>query len=368
MDVKPILYISPLPPPYGGIATWTALIFKHGLPKPLPLTLVDTRIRGRRNVFERVSFSLPELIRLSKIVSHYLYQLLFHRPGLIHLSCSLSTAGIFRDYFIAKLANVFNIPLIAHFHGNLPDFRRDKFKGLSGRYLRRLMNLADVNIVENIFSLNYANTLNISSKIVLVPNFVEDSLFNKGSVDKRSTSGKTNIIFAGGITKAKGIELILQLAMSLPEACFHLYGKIHEDMIPSLDSKPPNIILHGAVDHADLLNAMRLSDILLFPSHTEGFPLTVVEAMAMALPVVASKVGAIPEMIEEGRGGFLCAPADFEGFLNAIKKISTNAQLKIEMGNYNQRKAYAEYRYSKVMLDVQTIYLQLSTEYTQCVE
>jgi hypothetical protein len=139
MQTKPILFISPLPPPQGGIAVWTQKIITEGLPDNTPVTLVDTRIRGKRNIFDPAFFSSAEMFRTMRIYFLLLYQLIIHRPQLIHLSCALSSAGVFRDAMCVMLAKIFRIPVITHYHGNMHDFNVARFGGRSGKVLNWLM-------------------------------------------------------------------------------------------------------------------------------------------------------------------------------------------------------------------------------------
>lgn len=366
MEVKPILYISPLPPPYGGIATWTQLIFKYGFPQLQPLSLVNTRLTSKRNIFEHAKFSKTEGLRFIKVIYKLLYELFFNRPRLIHLSCSLSPLGIFRDLLCLIVVKFFRLPIIVHFHGNLPDFEVQRFLGLSGFCLKKLINYATINIIENQFSEDCIKTKYLALNSHLLPNFVEDSLFIAEPKEKKYHA-QPLALFAGGITRAKGALELLQLAKKCPHVSFHLYGKLHKDVETEFKILPVNLILHETVQRTLLFEAMHASDFLIFPSYSEGFPLTVVEAMAMGLPVIATNVGAIPEMIDEGLGGYLCSPGNVKQLEAAILQLLKNPQSRKKMGEYNQQKAYSSYRYSKVVLDLQNLYQQLQTDPAPCV-
>ena len=77
----------------------------------------------------------------------------------------------------------------------------------------------------------------------------------------------------------------------------------------------------------EVRNVLRENDIFIFPSVSEGLPRSVIEAMAVGLPCVASKVGGIPELIPEQ---FLFAPKDVNGFVSAVEKLITNPLLMEE--------------------------------------
>jgi glycosyltransferase involved in cell wall biosynthesis len=358
MDSKPVLFISPLPPPMGGIAVWTKKIIDGGFPDGTPVTLVNTRIIARRNIFQAARLSGAELFRTLSILSALLFQLIFKRPRLVHLSCSVSSAGIFRDALCALLAKVFLIPVVAHYHGNLQDFSGRRFFGCSQKAMLALLRLANCNLVGNTPSQLHAEKhLKNRRPVLLLPNFIEDRIF------ARSRPPAINIrpraIFCGGITRAKGCAEILAVALQFPAVDFHLIGKMHNDMQTLYATPPQNIILHGELSHAVLLEEMARSDFLIFPSYTEGFPLTVLEAMALGLPVIGTTVGAIPEMIAEKQGGFLVPPRDTFALAAAINKLLANsAQLSV-MGEYNKDKSFTHYRYSAVITRLLEIYAQL---------
>lgn len=355
---KPILLISPLPPPYGGIATWTHELLYHGLPDGSQFTLVDTKIRGKRNIFDPGSFSFAEIFRSGRVISALIYQFIINRPRIVHLNSSLSTLGIFRDMGCAILAKIFRIPIISHYHGNLPDFHGKRFFGLSQWCLKYLMRISTMNIVENKISFSAAKKLNKkNANILLMPNFIQDTTFD---LKIKKETCRCRAIFAGGITKAKGCAEILEVANQLSEIDFHLFGKVHADVAPLFNQAPKNIFLHGVISHDTLLKEMCKSDFLIFPSYTEGFPLTVLEAMAVGLPIIATTVGAIPEMVEHNLGGFLVAPKDVTGLVAMIKILIADQQLRIAMGNYNKQKGFNHYRYSIVIKNLLNLYNQLS--------
>lgn len=363
MHIKPILYISPLPPPNGGIATWTQKISQYGLPASHPFTIIDTRIRGKRNIFDDAKFSLREVWRNITIFFALIYHLLQKSPRLIHLNSSLSPLGIMRDLLCAFLAKWTRTPLIVHYHGNIPDFNRQRFYGLSGTLLNALMRLATMNIVTNEASLIHAQN-NAQAKFIMLPNFIEDHIFaeNKQTPqqlrgDREAPSLHYRALFAGGITRAKGCQELIAAAKDFPTIEFHLFGKMHADMASI--SLPTNVIMQGEIAHDTLISIMPDYHFLLFPSYTEGFPLTVLEAMAIGLPVIATSVGAITQMIDEGKGGFLCPPRDSKALVHAIASLTSEPQLLTTMGNYNRDKCFEQYRYSKVIKDLMQIYNQI---------
>jgi glycosyltransferase involved in cell wall biosynthesis len=74
-------------------------------------------------------------------------------------------------------------------------------------------------------------------------------------------------------------------------------------------------------DRSDVLEQLPRYDVFALPSRSEGFPFSTIEAMSAALPVVASRVGGIPEQVLDGRTGYLVEPGDADGFADALRKL-----------------------------------------------
>ncbi|MGQ9918938.1 MAG: glycosyltransferase [Bryobacteraceae bacterium] len=77
---------------------------------------------------------------------------------------------------------------------------------------------------------------------------------------------------------------------------------------------------------------MAACSLVILPSHLDGMPLVVLEAQALGKPVIASNVGSVPEMIEDGVTGILCEPGDIEGFASAVLRLLESEELCCRMG------------------------------------
>jgi glycosyltransferase involved in cell wall biosynthesis len=85
---------------------------------------------------------------------------------------------------------------------------------------------------------------------------------------------------------------------------------------------PGKFIVCGSVP--ELAPYLRLYDLLLLPSRIDGRPNVVMEALANGTPVIASRVGALPDLLEDGRQGYLCEPGDYDEFARRIIELATD--------------------------------------------
>ena len=103
-----------------------------------------------------------------------------------------------------------------------------------------------------------------------------------------------------------------------------------------------HVIFEGFRPHSEISGYMDESDLFVLPSYSEGMPLVVLEAMASGIPVIASRVGGVPEVIRDGFNGFLVEPKDSEALAKRIeevlsdrdllRKVSINAAATIRQG------------------------------------
>ena len=81
----------------------------------------------------------------------------------------------------------------------------------------------------------------------------------------------------------------------------------------------------------DVRPYLGVSGAVVIPSAIEGLPVTLMEGMALGVPVVASAVGGIPSVIRDGFNGFVCQPSDLQSFVRSIKRIATDEGLRSTM-------------------------------------
>ena len=117
------------------------------------------------------------------------------------------------------------------------------------------------------------------------------------------------------------------------------------------------IVFPGArTDIPDLVEAM---DIFVLASVIEGFPNVLLEAMAMARPVVATAVGGIPELVEPGRDGFLVAPRDGKALAEAVLSLVRNPKRAEEMGLRGKEKITQHFSLDRMIDEYENLYLSL---------
>jgi len=106
---------------------------------------------------------------------------------------------------------------------------------------------------------------------------------------------------------------------------------------------PENVRFYGRVDSENIPSFLSSCDIYFQPSHHEGLCMTVIEAMACELPVVASGVGGITESVVPGETGFLCPPEDVDCFRRRLRELGDDPDLRTRMGKRGRDRVIERY-------------------------
>jgi phosphatidyl-myo-inositol dimannoside synthase len=116
------------------------------------------------------------------------------------------------------------------------------------------------------------------------------------------------------------------------------------------------VVFTGYVPEAEKPDHFNLADVFFFPSSMEGFGLSVVEAMASGLPVVASTRGSLPELLAEGEGGFLCDPETPARFTERLLLLLGDPALRAKQGAANVARVAHAFRWERCVDATRRVY------------
>jgi glycosyltransferase involved in cell wall biosynthesis len=111
-------------------------------------------------------------------------------------------------------------------------------------------------------------------------------------------------------------------------------------------------------DRRDVLELLQGSQIFILTSHSEGFPISILEAMRCGLPVIASRVNGIPEAVLEGETGLL-VPNDPEALAEAIAKLLRSPQMRTAMGTAARQRFESTFTIDRMVNDMQLVYEEI---------
>ena len=168
-----------------------------------------------------------------------------------------------------------------------------------------------------------------ADRIRVKPNFVEPD-------PGRREGERDGFLFVGRLAPEKGIEVLLRAWEAVPrEVTLTVAGDGPlRDLVERCATDATNIHFIGQCEPSKIIDLMGTARALIFPSiWYEGQPITILEAFAAGLPVLASRIGGVSELVEEGRNGLLFNPGDAAALADRIRELHANPPLTARMGD-----------------------------------
>lgn len=364
VEVVRVLVVAPWPPPGGGIATWCVMLQNYSqTQESAHLEFVSTSHAGMkvagRGLRDRVWRQGIGMIGVLRIV---LSRLRCHSLDIVHVTCT-GQLSIVRDAAVLVMARMFRVPTIYHMRfGRIPDIasRGTLEWGALGCVLR----LATRVLVIDQHTESVIRRRLPSVTVQRVPNPVDiDALSHPGRLGQV-------VVFAGWVTAAKGVEELLQswvrLASDRPTWRLELVGPVEDGYLRQLKStySLPRVTFCGELSHSETLDRILHAGVFVLPSYTEGFPNVILEAMACARPVVATSVGAIPEMLRDG-AGILVAPGNVDELTRGLASAIDDSVSSADLGTRARERVLREYSLPRVFGDYVSIWQQAASREIQ---
>jgi len=234
-------------------------------------------------------------------------------------------------------------PYVHTMHG-FTHFRQDKtppFNYIAEWLEYRILERTDMNIAVDKQTWEISKEYNENS--YLVENGIDIERF-KQRYDNPYDEGKKNVLFVGRLERSKGIIDIINGFRKFGKSGYILHivgdGLLHDE-VRSLAKKSRNIKFHGRVDSVE--EYFQHADCYVLPSYHEGFPTTVLEAMAAKRPTVVTDLPAFEGNFEDGVETMIFEPGDVEGMMEKIELVLKDDSIYDEMVSKAYQKVKEEY-------------------------
>lgn len=167
---------------------------------------------------------------------------------------------------------------------------------------------------------------------------------------------RNGVLFVGRVSREKGIASLFEAARICSGIPFELAGN-YGSMPEAVDLAPDNVKLLGPLVPQKLGALYNKARIFVLPSVCyEGFPTVLLEAMAHGLPIVCSRIGGLPEIVEDGINGLLYEPGNGAELAGRIQMLWQNPALCEKLGEAGRRKFQEKYDAEKLMDGLMRIY------------
>ena len=258
-------------------------------------------------------------------------------PDLVVVSKSYSSAGFFR-----VIKPLLGIPVVYLMHSLEWMDQRSRIRaGMYRGYVRWLLGMADAIWVNSTSTMNGVLETGIPrDRIVRIPPGFEK--IERALPDRSCREGPVRLLCVASIAPVKGQDLLIRACALLDKDSFTLelagsmnngtsYAENMIDLVSELELDDSVTFLDRLSDD-ELTAAYDSADLLVQPSRWEAFGMAALEGMWRGLPVVATGIAALPELVHNGVNGLLVSPEDPEGLASALGTLIRDRDLRLAMG------------------------------------
>jgi glycosyltransferase involved in cell wall biosynthesis len=333
---------------------------------PPPTHLAAVRPQGAAAAYERLTLSyglVDDPVRTpSAVVALREWLQVRHQacPIDIILAYFIYPAG----YLATLLGDSLHVPVVCSCRGN--DVTKDMFitPEIIAAVLERSIRL----IFVSASLLHMADTLvPCRAKAAVVANAVDSSLFTPAALPPEPHTPV--VVGTSGLMRwKKGVDLFLPLlhtlctthAVRILVAGYGLDAAIDQHLADFLETHRLHgqVEVTGALPHTQIVHALQRMDLYVSTSYQEGMPNGVLEAMACALPVVATDADGTPEVVQDGITGYLCPMGDLAMLATRCQTLITQPALRQQMGQAGRQRVQQSFRPEQEATAVETVLQQ----------
>lgn len=283
-----------------------------------------------------------KLIRALKGYFLFLREMTVNKPDIVHVHSSFGPS-FYRKIPFIYMACLRGVPVVNHIHGAEFDTFYRKASEQKKRRIRKVYGKCRMLIAlseewkRNLEAVVSPERITVIENYCKIPDLPEDGkkrqILFLGEIGRRKGCYDIPEIYGKVLEKEEGVPLIMAGDGELAEVR-ELFAR--KDLLKSVS-------FPGWVRGADKDRLLKESGIFLFPTYYEGMPVAVLEAMAYGMAIVTTKVGGIPQLLENGVSGYLCEPGDAAELAGRVLELLADEDKRKQMGGKARQKAIADY-------------------------
>ncbi len=346
-----VLMVGPGRDVRGGVSTVVNNYYALGLDRQIDLTYLTSMKNGSKLrkalVFAQACLRFNGLMKQADILH-------------VHLSPRASFA---RKAVFVERAHRMGKKIIIHQHGgNFHDFYYRESSPKKQEHIRRIFHMADhVIVLSEEWQKFFANGVCDPGRITVIHNGVIPPEESKTDYEDHQ------VLYLGLLNKMKGTDELLEAVPSvvkeIPDAVFHLCGSGNLDSYRRRAEElgvAEHIRFPGWIDASEREKLFSVCSTFILPSHIEGMPMSLLEAMGNGLASVATSVGGIPQIITNEKNGLLIPPEDPAAISCALLHLLSDRDLKKRIGTAGASTVRERFHAAGGMKQILDIYRELA--------
>ena len=351
MNHPVVLVLGPHREAISGVSTHVNLLMGSALGEEFELVHFQVGSEGRKS-----EGLLRKALRLLASPFALFAAIVLRHVSLVHINTSLNARAYWRDLAYLAVAKLLRARVIYQIHGGELPERFFAGRRAATAFLRWTLRLPDLVVVLASCELEAYRRFVPEQEVVAIPNGIDCRPFAHIPTVVTHTREPLRLIYIGRLAREKGLYETLQgmrLALELGvDARLGIAGGGPEEArlrrYAVALGIAPRVTFVGPVFGEDKVNLMAGADVMLLPSYSEGLPYALLEAMAAGLPVIATPVGAIPDVVIHGTHGHLVPPRSGKAIAEALALMAGDRERIGWMSRASRRRVRAAYSIERV--------------------
>ena len=340
--------------PTGGIGTYTNQLFMALTGAGHSVTVITfgryekSKTKGNASLFVIKRYPIPFLSVIVDPFLVFLYTLKLNRQKRFDAIEAPEWHAL--SFFLVLFNRLTGVlpPIVVRLHCPLVISRLynreklsnfDKVRNWMERFTAK--NSTAINCPSNALAVWAKKQWNLKRKIAVIPNFIDNKYLGITSAEKKEKI----VLFMGNLAYIKGFDVFLKALPFLEEESdvqFHIMGRKSSNpainlMLDKSLANSRNVHYLGFLEGESKFREIQESSVIVLPSLWETFPMACIESMAASKIIIASIVGGFPEIIINGKNGFLVPPGEPKILASVIKQVLNMDQTRKELIQENAR-------------------------------
>jgi glycosyltransferase involved in cell wall biosynthesis len=362
MNRTTVLLCGPHRDAVSGVSTHLNLLMGSSLAEDFELAHFQVGSEGRDEG------ALSRLVRLAWSPLALFATILFRHVDVVHLNTSLNRRAYWRDLAYLLVAKLLRARVCYQVHGGALPQAFFGGRPLATRLLRWSLRLPDIVVVLASVELEAYRAFVPEQLVVALPNGIDCRPYARVPTVRSRPDRPLQLVYIGRLAREKGLYEMLQglrLALRLGvDARLVVAGEG-----PEADALHRYAVALGIGTRVSFIapvfgeakvRLLGMADVSVLPSYAEGMPYALLEAMAAGIPVLATPVGAIPDVASDGMHGYLVPPRDPAAIAEAIARFAADRERLSWMSRACRKRVLAAYSIERLAGELALHYRSLA--------
>ena len=342
----------------SGVSTHVNLLLGSELADAFALVHFEVGREGRaEGAWARALRLLVSPFRLAGL-------LLARRAVIVHVNSVLTRRAYWRDLLYMIVARLCRARVLYQVHGGPDPLAFCRGQPLAAAFVRATLRLADAIVVLSAAGRGEFRRFGVSPRVFVLPNGVDCRPY--ATMTHESSSGALRLLYLGRLVREKGLyELLEGLEVArrqgvAAELVLAGDGPEADGLRQAAAARGlAQVSFTGMVHGPGKMALLQWADVLVLPSYAEGLPYALLESMAAGVPAIATRVGAIPDVVADGVNGLLVEPHSPEAITAAIRRLAADRPALARMGRASRATIEGRFSIQRLAAQLRSIYAGL---------